>query len=172
MANSNNVVRAGFTTRLRDIPTLIECSTYVSAEASEHVLKPSTFPANLKPGSSPQLPIHATSVLYSAPAPEFSVLLTRLLPLPSSTTTTQLAGPSISIVTHGRGKVQWGGVEGGELKLGAGDVFFVGAGVEVTFRSENDIEDQTEQGKEMLIFRAFVEARDEEKSEDAGGSFY
>jgi len=125
MANSNNVVRAGFTTRLRDIPTLTECLSYVSAEASEHVLKPSTFPANLKPRS-PQPSIHATSVLYNPPAPEFSVLLTRLLPFPSSTATTQLAGPSISIVTHGRGKVQWGGVEGGELKLGAGDVFFCG----------------------------------------------
>lgn len=162
MANSNNVVRAGFTTRLRDIPTLTECLTYVSAEASEHVLKPSTVPANWNPRFSPQPSIHATSVLYNPPTSEFSVLLTSLLPFPSSTATTQFAGPSISIVTYGRGKVQWGGAEGGELKLGAGDAFFVGAGVEVTFHAENDREDKAEQRKEMLIFSAFVEAHEEE----------
>jgi mannose-6-phosphate isomerase len=154
MANSDNVIRAGLTPKLRDIPTLNSCLTYNAAEPSEHYVKPSTYPANWKPSRSSTSP---TTVIYNPPIPEFSVLLTRLSTRAS--VTTRLSGPSVCIVTQGKGWVKWGkGAEAGELKVAEGDVIFVGAHIESTFGAEMG----GDGGREMNVFRAFVEVYDGE----------
>jgi mannose-6-phosphate isomerase len=164
MANSDNVVRAGLTPKLRDISTLNSCLTYNAAEPSEHTVNPSTYPANWKPSRSSPTP---TTVIYNPPIPEFSVLLTRLSPPASgtdvsSTVTTELSGPSMCIVTQGKGWIKWGEEgEAEELKVGEGDVIFVGAHVETTFGVEKSETDGGE-GREMNVFRAFVEVYDGE----------
>ncbi len=40
MASSDNVIRAGLTPKLRDVPNLLENLTYVAAEASKHFVTP------------------------------------------------------------------------------------------------------------------------------------
>lgn len=137
MANSDNVIRAGLTPKLRDIPNLIAGLTYASAEGSTHRVQPAPFPPNTS---------SSASTLYDPPIPEFSVV--RLV-LASEATETHpgVGGPSLTVVTEGAGVVKW---TGGELEVGQGDVFFVGAATEVTFTSANE--------KGLVLYRAYVEA--------------
>ena len=44
MANSDNVIRAGLTPKLRDVPNLVSTLTYTPAPPSEHVVEPVQFP--------------------------------------------------------------------------------------------------------------------------------
>ncbi|KAG6805072.1 hypothetical protein H0H87_005088, partial [Tephrocybe sp. NHM501043] len=114
MANSDNVIRAGLTPKLRDIPNLIATLTYTSLPASEQLVSPSPFPSPAA-ASSPQTP--RTSTLYDPPIPEFSVVQTKL-PREGEETHRAIDGPSIAIVTDGAGAVSWGGGqgEGGNLE--------------------------------------------------------
>ncbi|OBZ77682.1 hypothetical protein A0H81_02259 [Grifola frondosa] len=59
-------------------------------------------------------------------------------------------GPSIAIVTDGKGGVEWGDGEG--LDISEGDVFFVGAGTEMKMVAKGEANGQ------LVIHRAFVEA--------------
>ena len=43
MANSDNVLRAGLTPKLRDVPNLIHCLNYGAAPPSKHVVEPVSF---------------------------------------------------------------------------------------------------------------------------------
>lgn len=58
-------------------------------------------------------------------------------------------GPSVAIVTEGRGAVEWD--SGERLEVGLGDVYVIGAGTAVEFRSgETD---------DLVVYRAFVEVQ-------------
>ena len=140
MANSDNVIRAGLTPKLRDIPNLVSGLTYTASVPSVHTVKPRAF----KPASNATI----ASALYDPPIPEFSVVQVKL----SEGKKEQhppLGGPSIAIVTEGRGKVAWGD-EGQTLDVGLGDVFFIGAANAVTFLTEGE--------EKLVIYRAYVEA--------------
>ncbi|EMD36598.1 hypothetical protein CERSUDRAFT_115637 [Gelatoporia subvermispora B] len=134
MATSDNVIRAGLTPKLRDIPNLVSGLTYAAADATKHLVKPSAFDSV------------AHTTLYDPPIPEFSVL--RVV-LPAGTTETHppVDGPSIAIVTGGRGVFAWG--QGEKVAVSEGDVLFVGAGSEVKLTSEDG---------QLAVYRAFVEA--------------
>lgn len=135
MANSDNVIRAGLTPKLRDIPNLVNTLTYVTAPASRHAVKPQPFPDTL------------TSTLYDPPISEFSVVSVTLAP--SQTEAHRgLDGPSIAIVTGGEGKLRWGG---GFLDITRGEVVFIGAGTAINLSA-------TGNGDGLEIYRAFVEA--------------
>lgn len=126
MATSDNVIRAGLTPKLRDVPNLVSGLTYQAAEVTKHFVKPSAFH-----DSSPHTRI------YNPPIPEFAVLV---VTLEGSGTETHSAidGPSLGIVTEGGGNVKWN--DGGSaLGLARGDVFFIGAGTEVQFQSEGGL---------------------------------
>ncbi|KAL1740042.1 RmlC-like cupin domain-containing protein, partial [Schizophyllum fasciatum] len=111
MANSDNVIRAGLTPKLRDIPNLVDGLTYVPGPGTKHAVRPSAF--------SPP------SRLYDPPIPEFSVVMTAL-EAGQSDTHRVVEGPSIAIVTEGAATVSWGS---DELPVSVGDVFFVGSGL-------------------------------------------
>ena len=133
MANSDNVIRAGLTPKLRDIPNLISNLTYIASPSSKHVVEPlSVFQSTV-------------STLYNPPIPEFSVIQVKL-PSGGKESHKEIRGPSIAIVTEGKGKVSWG-LEA--LDIGLGDVFFVGA--------ETRIELEADGVGELVIYRAFVE---------------
>jgi len=137
MANSDNVIRAGLTPKLRDIPNLISGLTYVSAAPERHYVKPSPFPAS------------STSVeseLYDPPIPEFSVVQVKLSGEKSDETHPPVDGPSLTVITEGNGVVRWD--EDGEqsLDIKQGDVFFVGAGTEIKLSGDG-----------LVLYRAFVE---------------
>jgi mannose-6-phosphate isomerase len=133
MANSDNVIRAGLTPKLRDVPNLVSGLTYSASDASKHVVFASSF-------SSP------SSVLYDPPVPEFSVVQVKLPPQEAETHRS-IDGPSVAIVTGGEGAIEWNTKE--RLEVGLGDVFVIGAGTRAGFKSG---------GKEdFVLYRAFVE---------------
>ncbi|KAI8986867.1 mannose-6-phosphate isomerase [Trametes punicea] len=144
MATSDNVIRAGLTPKLRDVPNLVAGLTYTAAHASKHLVPPQAFASA------------SHSTLYDPPIPEFAVVRT-VLPPGARETHRPADGPSIAIVTEGRGAVAWGaGVgasanAGGRLELSEGEVFFVSA--------EQSLEIEAGDGGQFAIHRAFVEAK-------------
>ncbi|KAL8290619.1 hypothetical protein RQP46_002877 [Phenoliferia psychrophenolica] len=135
MATSDNVVRAGLTPKLRDVPTLTSMLTYTSSPPSDQILPPVPYASTS----------HTT--LYDPPIDEFSVLLTDL-PAGCSETFPRIEGPSILIFTRlGEGaRVECAGEE--RVVEREGQVFFVGAGVEVVVKAASG---------GVTAYRAFVE---------------
>ncbi|KAF5362294.1 hypothetical protein D9756_002049 [Leucocoprinus leucothites] len=138
MANSDNVIRAGLTPKLRDVPNLVATLTYESSKASKHMVTPRPLGANSK-----------FSTLYDPPIPEFAVIKADI-PDGELEQHPKFDGPSITIVTEGKGSVHWNEGEGRDLELGVGDVFYVGAGTEIDVRAQ--------EGK-LVFYRAFVETQ-------------
>ncbi|KAH9896782.1 mannos-6-phosphate isomerase [Cubamyces lactineus] len=141
MATSDNVIRAGLTPKLRDVPNLVAGLTYNAAPASKHLV--SSQPFSSPAGAA------AHSTLYDPPIPEFAVVRAAL-PAGARETHPPVDGPSIAIVTEGRGAVSWG-AQGERLEVAQGEVFFVGAGV--------GLEIEAAQSAGLVIHRAFVEAK-------------
>lgn len=131
MATSDNVIRAGLTPKLRDVPNLVAALTYIAGDPAHHRVQPTPFSE------------HTT--LYDPPISEFSVLAVQL-PAGAQAVHRALAGPSIAVVTDGSGVAAW--AKDGKLDLKLGDVFFVGAGEEVSFASS---------GVDFVFYRAFIE---------------
>jgi len=131
MAASDNVVRAGFTPKYKDISTLTTMLTYNTAPASEQKMKPTPFQK-----------CHY-STLYDPPIEEFSVVRTELNK--GEEHMDPIDGPSILIVTSGDGTLK-GAAKEFEIKLGS--VWFIGAGEAITLKTQG----------EMVAHRAFVEA--------------
>ena len=132
MATSDNVIRAGLTPKLRDVPNLISSLTYEAADASKHNVKAAQF------GTCPHTRV------FDPPVPEFSVLHTELGSRVKEVHR-KLGGPSITIVTRGSCEMGW---SGGKLEAMTGEVFFVAAETELTIVGK-------EEGTE--VFRAFAE---------------
>lgn len=132
MATSDNVIRAGLTPKLRDVPNLVSSLTYEAADAGKHSVKAAQFE------SCPYTRV------YDPPVQEFSVLYTEV-GSGVGEVHRGLEGPSITIVTGGSCQIEW---LGGELEARTGEVFFVAAetGLKIVGSEEN-----TE------VFRAFVE---------------
>jgi len=138
MATSDNVIRAGLTPKLRDIPNLVSGLTYEAAPCDKHQVNPTPF------GSSS----HTT--LYDPPIPEFSVLQVSLQPGETESHRV-IEGPSVSIVTEGSGVVTWKWDDTTEkMEVSKGEVFFIGSGNLVGFEASDM--------KGLTIYRAFVEA--------------
>ncbi|GAA5956886.1 hypothetical protein JCM3765_006630 [Sporobolomyces pararoseus] len=139
MATSDNVVRAGLTPKLRDVPTLTTMLTYTSSPPSDQILPPVQFRSTS----------HTT--LYDPPIDEFSVLLT-VLKEGETEKFGGIDGPSILIFTELNGGNGQAGLKfkGEEIKVEReGQVFFVGAGEEIQVEAKR--------GK-VVAYRAFVEA--------------
>ncbi|ELU39697.1 mannose-6-phosphate isomerase [Rhizoctonia solani AG-1 IA] len=134
MATSDNVVRAGLTPKLRDVPTLVSMLTYNSGPADAQRMEPKPFKGESSDSDS-------FTTLYDPPIPEFSVLLTDI-PAGKKASHRALEGPSIFIVTSGSGNVS-----GQEIKS-EGEVWFAGAGQSLEFTAGD-------QG--LVLYRAFVE---------------
>lgn len=142
MATSDNVIRAGLTPKLRDVPNLVEGLTYAAADPQKHLVQPTPF---VRPTQLQKTSTH--TVLYDPPIPEFSVLRVAL-PSGEQEVHAPIDGPSVAIVTAGKGSVRWGDES---IEVSEGDVFFVGAGAEVQFTETGD--------KELVVYRAYVEAQ-------------
>ena len=138
MATSDNVIRAGLTPKLRDVPNLVAGLTYNAASPKRHLVTP-----RASPFSAPS----SHSTLYDPPIPEFSVLRVAL-PAAATEEHTAVEGPSVVVVTGGRGSVVWGKES---LAIGEGEVFFVGANTPSSFKAEDP-----EEG--LTLYRAYVTA--------------
>ncbi|TGZ82939.1 mannose-6-phosphate isomerase [Ascodesmis nigricans] len=140
MAASDNVVRAGFTPKYKDVKNLVQMLTYSYAPIEDQKMKPVPYKggSNTSSGS-------PTSLLYDPPIEEFAVIRTELKS-GQSETFGPIEGPSIVIVTDGNGTVSVGPKK---KRANTGHVFFVGA----TATLKMDAEDG------MVAFRAFCELK-------------
>ena len=149
MASSDNVVRAGFTPKFKDIPTLTSMLTYSYAPISEQKMSPVDYPyvkLNTTAYSS-----SSVATLYDPPIEEFSVVKTDLNSKGSKATFEGIEGPSIVICSKGNGKVSVGPkVE--DIKEGY--VYFVGATAELVLESTGE--------EEFTTFKAFCELGEQE----------
>ena len=154
MASSDNVVRAGFTPKFQDIPTLTSMLTYSYAPISEQKMIPVDYPyvtLNRTAYSS-----SSSAILYDPPIEEFSVVKTELNGKEAKATFEAIDGPSIFICTAGSGTISVGPKS---ESVNEGYVFFVGATAECVLASD---------AEHFTTFRAFCEL--DGKSMVNGGS--
>lgn len=137
MATSDNVVRAGLTPKLRDVPTLTSMLTYTYGPADSQLMEPKPFRAPSQ---------HTTE--YNPPIEEFSVLLIDTLSS-GQESHPALEGPSILIVTElkeGEQAELVFGEKGEKVQVKSkGQTFFVAQGTKLEFKGK------------MIAYRAFVE---------------
>ena len=136
MASSDNVVRAGFTPKFKDVSTLTDMLTYSYAPIEEQKLEPSDYPYAIL--NVPAYSSGSSAVLYDPPIEEFSVVKTDLRRTGAKATFDPIAGPSIIICTGGKGKITVG-YKTEEVQEGY--VFFVGADAECIIENTGTGED-------------------------------
>ncbi|KAI0836572.1 mannose-6-phosphate isomerase [Hypoxylon sp. FL0890] len=149
MAASDNVVRAGFTPKFKDVQTLVDLLTYNYAPIEEQKMTPTEYPyvvLNRTAYSS-----GSEAILYDPPIEEFSVIRSVLKGDGSKATFDPIDGPSIVICTGGKGKITVG-PKTEEVKEGY--VYFVGATAELVLESQGGSDDS------FTIFKAFCEVED------------
>lgn len=153
MASSDNVVRAGFTPKFKDVNTLTSMLTYSYAPISEQKMEPKDYSYvthNTKSYSSA-----SDSELYDPPIEEFSVVRTALKAPGAKATFDPIDGPSIVLCTAGKGTIAVGPKK---EPIEPGYVYFVGSTAECVLESE------TEKGEEFVTFKAFCELEEKSKS--------
>lgn len=151
MASSDNVVRAGFTPKYQDIPTLTSMLTYSYAPISSQKMSPADYPyvtLNRTAYSS-----GSSTILYDPPIEEFSVVKTDLNRKGAKATFEPIAGPSIILCTAGHGTISVGPAA---QEIRHGYVFFVGATAECVLESSGDNDEP------FTTFRAFCELNEKD----------
>ncbi|RJE19235.1 mannose-6-phosphate isomerase [Aspergillus sclerotialis] len=136
MASSDNVVRAGFTPKFKDVNTLTDMLTYSYAPIEEQKLEPTNYPYAIL--NVPAYSSGSSAVLYDPPIEEFSVVKTDLRRTGAKATFDPIAGPSILICTGGKGKITVGHKT---EEVQEGYVFFVGADAECIIENTGSGED-------------------------------
>ena len=150
MASSDNVVRAGFTPKFKDVDTLTSMLTYSYAPISEQKMEPKDYPyATL---NAPAYSSNSGAMLYNPPIPEFAVVRTALNRTGAKATFGPVKGPSIVLCTKGKGTISVGAKE---EPIEEGYVFFVGATAEVVIKSDTDGDSDGTEG--LVTFKAFCE---------------
>ncbi|KAK0354935.1 Mannose-6-phosphate isomerase [Friedmanniomyces endolithicus] len=151
MASSDNVVRAGFTPKFKDVGTLTSMLTYSYAPIAEQKMAPGDY--HYCKLNSAAYSSNSTATLYDPPIEEFSVVRTALKSAGAKITFEAIDGPSIVICTQGEGRISVG-PKTEEMKEGY--VYFVGATAELVVESSAS--------GEMVTFKAFCELGGKEGS--------
>jgi mannose-6-phosphate isomerase len=155
MAASDNVVRAGFTPKFKDVSTLIDMLTYSYAPITEQKMDPVDYAyATL---NTTAYTSGSVIVLYDPPIEEFSVVKTDLKKTGAKATFEAIAGPSIFICTTGSGTISVGPKK---EEVRAGYVYFVGATAEVVLESDGS--------EEFTTYKAFCELQVKEDGDSKG----
>lgn len=142
MAASDNVIRAGFTPKYKDVNSLVSDLTYYTNDVEEQKQQPTPFPR----GSG-----DAVFALYDPPIDEFSVLQVKFSTEGGKAEMKGVEGPSIVIVTEGTGSLQIKGKDDTKLEAFEGAVYYIAPGVEVELDAEAG-------DKPFVLYRAFCEA--------------
>lgn len=143
MAALDNVVRAGFTPKFKDVENLVDMLTYSYEPVAKQKMPLLPFPKSRGDA--------AKSVLYDPPIAEFAVLQTIFDRKAGQVQRFDaFDGPSIVIATNGTGTIA---IQGSQdvKKVDTGYVFFVAPGTEVELVS-------TSTDAPFTTYRAFVEA--------------
>ncbi|KAK7544820.1 mannose-6-phosphate isomerase-like protein [Phyllosticta citribraziliensis] len=149
MASSDNVVRAGFTPKFKDVSTLTSMLTYNYAPIEEQKMEPKDYPyvtLNVPAYSSA-----SSSILYDPPIEEFSVIRTALNKAGAKATFDGIEGPSIVLCTEGKGTISVGPKK---EPVEPGFVYFVGATAECVLEAADD---------SFVTFKAFCELEEKQK---------
>lgn len=133
MASSDNVVRAGFTPKYQDIPTLTSMLTYSYAPISEQKMSPVSYPYVTL--NSTAYSSSSSAIIYDPPIEEFSVVKTELNKKGGKATFEAIVGPSILLCMGGEGTISVGPKK---EAVKYGYVFFVGASAECILESSGD----------------------------------
>jgi mannose-6-phosphate isomerase len=149
MASSDNVVRAGFTPKFKDVPTLTQMLTYSYAPIEEQKLRPVDYPYAILNATA--YSSASSAMLYDPPIEEFSVVKTDLNRTGAKATFDPLAGPSILICTRGKGKITVGNKT---EEVREGYVFFVGATAECIIENTGSGEGEDDV---FTTYKAFCE---------------
>mgnify|MGYP000949323251 CR=1 FL=1 len=149
MASSDNVVRAGFTPKFKDVDTLTKMLTYSYAPIEEQKLYPTDY--HFATLNTVAYTSGSSAVLYDPPIEEFSVVKTDLNRPGAKATFDDIPGPSIFICTRGKGKITVG-PKTEEMKEGY--VFFVGAGAQCVIENTGSGEGDDDV---FVTFKAFCE---------------
>lgn len=140
MAASDNVVRAGFTPKFKDVSNLVSMLTYSYDPVEKQKMVPEPFKLSSTSSSS------AKNTLYNPPIDEFAVVQTTLAKNGDSTKFEALDGPAILLITNGNAEIK---DKDTKLTLKRGEVVFVGAGTATEFTSTSD--------EEVVAYTAIVE---------------
>ncbi|KFY07372.1 hypothetical protein V492_07204 [Pseudogymnoascus sp. VKM F-4246] len=144
MAASDNVVRAGFTPKFKDVSTLVDMLTYSYAPIEEQKMEPQDYAyATL---NSTAYTSSSQAILYNPPIDEFSVVKADLRRKGAKATFEAIAGPSIVLCTKGSGYI---GVGPKIEEIQEGHVYFVGATAELVLENNGE--------EEFTCFKAFCE---------------
>lgn len=141
MAASDNVVRAGFTPKFKDVKNLVEMLTYSYDSVEKQKMPLLSFPKSH--GNAKK------SVLYNPPIEEFAVLQTIFDTPDQVQTFDKFDGPSIIIATNGNGQIRTKG-SSVTSDFNTGYVYFIAPSQEVELISKSD--------EDFITYRAFVEA--------------
>lgn len=135
MARSNNVLNTGFCPRAErnSADMFVKTLTFKPHSPKEAMLAPEPYNGSK----------NGKTVIYAPPMSEFNMLKTSLKS-GESDEVEKVNGPSVFIVTDGEGTLKAGGKDH-ELK--SGYIFFVGAGVDTTFKASSSLE----------VYRAYCE---------------
>ncbi|KAI5948732.1 PMI1 [Candida theae] len=142
MAASDNVVRAGFTPKFKDVKNLVDMLTYASEPVEKQKMQPKKFPRSTGDA--------VTVNLFDPPIEEFSVLQTVFDRRGGKQNYKSIEGPSIIIATNGSGQIKVAGGEKSE-KIDTGYVFFVAPNTDIELIADDGDE-------QFTTYRAFVEA--------------
>lgn len=143
MAASDNVVRAGFTPKFKDVTNLVDMLTYSYDPVAKQKMPLLSFAKSKG---------DAKSVLYDPPIDEFSVLQTIFNPSHGQTQSFDgFDGPSIIIGTDGEGLIKIKD-SSEELPFKTGYVYFIGPSVAIELISSST-------DKPFTTYRAFVEGQ-------------
>ena len=156
MASSDNVVRAGFTPKFKDVPTLTKMLTYSYAPIEEQKLQPTDYPYVIL--NVPAYSSGSSSLLYDPPIEEFSVVKTDLNRTGGKATFDGIPGPSILICTRGRGKIS---IANKTEEVQEGYVFFIGADAECIIENTGSGEGEEDV---FTTYKAFCELTGKEDS--------
>lgn len=156
MASSDNVVRAGFTPKFKDVDTLTSMLTYSYAPISEQKMDPVDYPYVTL--NSTAYSSNSTSTLYDPPIPEFAVVRTALNKKGAKATFEGIQGPSIVLCTKGKGTISVGPKK---ETIEEGYVYFVGATAEVVL--ESGVDASGDVGEGLVTFKAFCELKEHDK---------
>lgn len=143
MAASDNVVRAGFTPKFKDVENLVNMLTYAYGSVDKQ--KMPLLPFAKSHGDA------VKSVLYDPPIEEFAVLQTIFEPKAGEKQYfDEFEGPSIVIATNGSGEIKIKG-ETTAKEFKTGYVYFIAPNTEIELTS-------TSTDEPFTTYRAFVES--------------
>ncbi|KAF9739130.1 Mannose-6-phosphate isomerase [Paraphaeosphaeria minitans] len=157
MASSDNVVRAGFTPKFKDVDTLTSMLTYSYAPIDKQKMERPDYSGvkfNATAYSS-----NSSAIEYNPKEiDEFAVVRAALNKSGAKATFNDIDGPSIVLATKGKGSISVGNKS---EKIEEGYVFFVGSTATVVIESETDAEDE---GEGLVFFKAYCDPEDWESN--------